>query len=196
MSFFDQLSLLFLILFRSPLDHVAHRHPYIETLGVMYLMKLRYRDSFGSKAGAAWRLLFVYSLLPWMHKYRIQIVDDMGFLFEGLATTTRGRMSILLSQRLLLSQEYLEDDPEASKHFRHETSATAASLVIENAELKNQVELLVRKEKSLSATIRELQSKTGEKEKGKFVETAEEIETGQESDVSEENANNSSGESK
>lgn len=53
------------------LQHEAHRHPYLERIGVMYMMKLRYGDRFGNEAGTAWRLLFVYALLPWLRKYRI-----------------------------------------------------------------------------------------------------------------------------
>ncbi len=56
---------------RDLVAHEAHRHPYIETLGHMYLMKLRYAHSFGNRAGSAWRLIFVYALMPWFHKYRI-----------------------------------------------------------------------------------------------------------------------------
>ena len=38
----------------------------------MYLMKIRHRESFGTAAGSAWRLLFVDALMPWLKKNRIQ----------------------------------------------------------------------------------------------------------------------------
>lgn len=60
---------------RDLVAHEAHRHPFIEILGTMYLMKLRYARHFGSRAGSAWRLIFIYALLPWMHQYRI-LGDD------------------------------------------------------------------------------------------------------------------------
>lgn len=50
----------------------AHRHPFMEQLGQMYLMKLRHKDDFGTKAGSIWRLLFVSALMPWLRKKRIQ----------------------------------------------------------------------------------------------------------------------------
>mmetsp|Transcript_27232 Transcript_27232/g.38982 ORF Transcript_27232/g.38982 Transcript_27232/m.38982 type:complete len:587 (+) Transcript_27232:1130-2890(+) len=60
----------FPLIFRKDLlSHEAHRHPYIERLGVMYMLKLQH-DDFGSRAGTYWRLLFIYALLPWMRKYR------------------------------------------------------------------------------------------------------------------------------
>lgn len=34
-------------------------------------MKLRYASQFGNRAGTCWKLIFVYALKPWLHKYRI-----------------------------------------------------------------------------------------------------------------------------
>lgn len=57
---------------KNLLSTESHRHPYIELLGLMYLMKLRHKENFGSAAGTAWRLLFVDALMPWLKKDRIQ----------------------------------------------------------------------------------------------------------------------------
>ncbi len=54
----------------------AHRHPYIELLGMMYMMKLKHKDNFGKKSASTWRLLFVFALMPWLQKYRIVDADD------------------------------------------------------------------------------------------------------------------------
>ena len=52
----------------------AHRHPFIERLGMMYMMKLKHGDNFGKRSSSTWRLLFVFALMPWLRKYRI--VDE------------------------------------------------------------------------------------------------------------------------
>lgn len=62
---------------RDILSHEAHRHPYIEMLGSMYLMKLHFGKRFGTNGGSCWRLIFIYALFPWLHKYRV-FSDDGG----------------------------------------------------------------------------------------------------------------------
>jgi len=79
----------FPLLFRqSILAMEAHRHPYIERLGVMYMMKLRHGNRFGSQAGSTWRLLFVFALMPWLRKYRIQDITDNEDITEQLGTNS------------------------------------------------------------------------------------------------------------
>jgi len=56
---------------KSLLLHEAHRHPYIERIGYMYLLKIGCRENFGTQAGAAWRILFTLALCPWLGKYRL-----------------------------------------------------------------------------------------------------------------------------
>jgi len=57
---------------KEVLLHEAHRHPYMETLGMIYMMKLRHRNKFAKAHGNAWRLLFVHGLMPWLRSYRLR----------------------------------------------------------------------------------------------------------------------------
>ena len=66
------------------LIHEAHRHPYIERLGLIYLLKIHHGDAFASRAGCRWRLLFTLALCPWLHRYRKhemiandEVIDDL-----------------------------------------------------------------------------------------------------------------------
>jgi len=58
------------------LMHEAHRHPYIDRLASLYLLKLKLGDSFGTRAGSAWRLLFSLSLMPWLQMHAVNGTDD------------------------------------------------------------------------------------------------------------------------
>lgn len=61
----------FPIAFRQDiLIHEAHRHPYIERVGMILLLKLHNGSNFGCRACALWRILFVRALMPWLRKYR------------------------------------------------------------------------------------------------------------------------------
>jgi len=98
----------------------AHRHPYIEMLGTIYLMKLRYSNSFGSRAGSAWRLMFVYALLPWTRQYRIQ--DGAGtedgpetIAYPVKATADADENPSSAAQEELLSMKALEDENKKLK---------------------------------------------------------------------------------
>lgn len=50
---------------------MQHRHPFIERLGLLYLIKLYNGKGFGTQAGAYWRILFVLALMPWMRNHRV-----------------------------------------------------------------------------------------------------------------------------
>lgn len=71
------------------LVHEAHRHPYMERLAQMYLMKLKHPDSFGTPAGAAWRQLAVVALFPWMTQFRVlQSELDLAEEADGNSTSS------------------------------------------------------------------------------------------------------------
>ena len=67
------------------LSHEAHRHPYIERLGVMYMMKLLLDDKgeFCNVCGTSWRIMLLRSVMPWLFKRRVHLKSDMEDLKEG-----------------------------------------------------------------------------------------------------------------
>lgn len=75
---------------KDMLQHEAHRHPYIERIGVMYMMKLRHGERFGNEAGTTWRLLFVYALFPWLRKYRVRGEEDEN-MYQTLSSLVKSK---------------------------------------------------------------------------------------------------------
>ena len=55
---------------REILVHETHKHPFINRLGGMFLMRIKHGSNFSSAAGTQWRLLFTIALFPWLAKYR------------------------------------------------------------------------------------------------------------------------------
>eukprot|EP00547_Thalassionema_nitzschioides_P007157 CAMPEP_0194219644 /NCGR_PEP_ID=MMETSP0156-20130528/26442_1 /TAXON_ID=33649 /ORGANISM="Thalassionema nitzschioides, Strain L26-B" /LENGTH=1198 /DNA_ID=CAMNT_0038949395 /DNA_START=72 /DNA_END=3668 /DNA_ORIENTATION=- len=94
----------------------AHHHPYLERLGLMYMMKLRYGSKFSTTAGATWRLLFVTALMPWLRKHRI------------------------LDEKFDLQCDELQDKVKETKAFASSTNLTGNSSNIAKIEEENEAE--------------------------------------------------------
>ena len=168
-SILDKIPEIFL---RDILLHEAHRHPYIEQLGVIYLMKLRYRDDFGKQAGSNWRLLFVYALMPWMGKYRIQGDEGDGFVAKSQTFTLEQMLSC---KALLASSDFSIGKYETpAGRVRIDESYTAKTaeekillLEAENEELYRQIDELIeelntKKMREVKEELEELDSETDE----------------------------------
>jgi hypothetical protein len=100
------------------LIHEAHRHMFIERFGLLCLIKLHAANKFGTRAGSAWRLLFVIITIPWLRKYRVdrntialeeeieQIQDDMEGETDVLRRTEQMlKMKGLQSEKSLMNVE-------------------------------------------------------------------------------------------
>ena len=97
----------------------AHRHPYIETSGKIFLMKLRYRERFINRAGYWYRLLFALTLLPWLRKYRVMARPEL--LEEGQNKDDHSQyrkpeeITSKIKERIKELQLMLEKNPNAAK---------------------------------------------------------------------------------
>lgn len=60
--------------------HDAHRHPYLERLGLIYMLKINKGKSFATRAGCSWRLLFTLALCPWLRSYRKDGSDSLNLM--------------------------------------------------------------------------------------------------------------------
>jgi len=117
----------------------AHRHPYIERLGMMYMMKLKHGNKFGNRSSSTWRLLFVFALMPWLRKYRILSESEKGAkssenlqvekLMEDNARLRA--MNRELTERIELDKRGSDDDDDSIY-----MSTSTSSLGYENLEMK------------------------------------------------------------
>jgi hypothetical protein len=95
------------------LVHEAHRHPYIERLFAMYMMKLK-DDSFGREAGACWRQLFVAALMPWFVRLRVFSDERLGdFSGEYNARRREGQSPLQISQHAWLDADKASNQSQA-----------------------------------------------------------------------------------
>ncbi|CAB9503463.1 expressed unknown protein [Seminavis robusta] len=93
---------------RDLLLHEAHRHPLIERLGLLFMIKLRKGSDFGTRGGAAWRVLFTGTLMPWLRKYG----GNLGAVWNNSrsAEEHRSALSGLSKDALVENLLVLEDN--------------------------------------------------------------------------------------
>jgi len=101
------------IFIKDVLQHEAHRHPYIELLGSMYLMNLLHGDKFCNRAGSCWRLIFVFALFPWLIKYRLMsqavVPEELGFIEQLSPDSHIFRKLVSVKQKF---EHKTEDQPK------------------------------------------------------------------------------------
>ena len=126
------------------LMHEAHRHPYIERLGLMFLLKLQLGDRFGRAAHSRWRLLLTLSLMPWMRRYRVIVartdIDEyIADLEDGVQAEKDGSTEDRrATMRKLALAKSVRDISESHRIL----GSNAMSLEAQLSELKRQNKIL------------------------------------------------------
>mmetsp|Transcript_6163 Transcript_6163/g.9174 ORF Transcript_6163/g.9174 Transcript_6163/m.9174 type:complete len:595 (-) Transcript_6163:1029-2813(-) len=133
---------------KDVVSHEAHHHPYLERLGVMYMMKLRYGDSFAKTSGSCWRLLFVFALMPWMRKYRLmQQHENDGTSF----TFGQFRMQYKPEKRHSVAKEH--------KHCQEEDSLYETISSVKMSQLEFEISDIKEENVALKKKVEELETK-------------------------------------
>ena len=135
------------------LIHEAHRHPLVERFGLLCLLKLRYGSEFGTRAGSAWRLLYVLTLMPWLRKYRVSngsmtdLEEQILAWKAQLVDESDEKVRMELEENIRSMQERLS----LLQKSRPEIYSDEKMKEQENRELRSVVKKLKRKIKKLEA---------------------------------------------
>ena len=102
-------------------------------------MKLRHPNEFGNYAGTCWRLLFTFSLMPWMRRYRLNPdnIEVTAFKFAAMRMWT-GRMPKKMSS--MAFNDTAGDEEQDDKDT--DMKKTNAALRKELARLQTENEML------------------------------------------------------
>lgn len=143
---------------RDIMSHEAHRHPYLEIMGTIYLMKLRHGKNFCSNAGSCWRLIFVYALMPWMQKYRIYDTPaSKKYDEDGNEILDDSQLSKELRALNLIETAAVSGEDGYTKSFALTKPRILDTDNKKNLTMKDQTILRLRKEvQDLQATVAEL----------------------------------------
>ena len=144
---------------KAILQAEAHRHPYIERLGCMYMMKIRHGDRFARTSGSIWRLLFTFALMPWLRRYRITArpdLEDENDEFEN-ARFKMGRQLPPPNRRYSVAPNAVEAGADVVVESDNASEQDSES----RSALEKEVQSLKSENEALKSEIERLKSKAG-----------------------------------
>lgn len=127
---------------------LQHRHPFIERLGLLYLLKLHNGKAFGNRAGSYWRMLFVLAVFPWMRNYRV----------------SRGAANLMMEVEAEISEAF--DEKEQDNDKSKNTVKVAANVW----DPSDSIETLAAKRRALKNQLNDLNKLLSEKLSDKEVQ--------------------------
>ena len=116
------------------LSHEAHRHPWLERLGALYLLKLKHGNDFGTRAGSCWRLLYVMFLMPWLREHRGLARSNV---IAVVATESDGGLPTAMLEN---SRDLVDAKKQPSKRSRmEELRQQSRRLSVQSQMMRNQM---------------------------------------------------------